>query len=286
MSSATEFPLFPRLPKELRLDIWELSILSHNRDRLVPINEETKRVICMTSIANCPLFRVSPESREVSQKLYPIRLPVFWKVYLRKIGPELSHNSHLEGYRATDENMEDNAEECRGCIYISTTHDTFIFGFDRLAPSHFDEYWWTTGPIGGPHNFGWRSASLTQLQCLEVRRIMVINGVNSSWRENGCRNTLRCAVRCGALDEKVWHDAGAFPGVEECIYLPLEGDAYVDSVYLYAYMLVRPGHRVLARLRRGNHLVFFDKEQIREARNKSPVCVCNDEEVCERIVTW
>ncbi|KAI0003927.1 hypothetical protein F4779DRAFT_601002 [Xylariaceae sp. FL0662B] len=285
MPAATEFPLFTQLPKELRLTIWELSILGHNRDRLVPINEETKRVICIASIANSPLFRVSSESREVSQRLYPIRLPVFCKVYPRHIGPRCSHG-RLEYYHAVDENMEDNLDECTGHIHISAQHDTFVFGLDRLAPRFFNEYWWSTSPIGGHHNFGWRSASLTQLQCLTVRRIMLINSVDNCRLKDGCRNTLRCAVRCGALEEKAWHDEGAFPGVEECIYVPLEGESINQSLYLYAYMLVRPGPRVLARLGRGNHLVFFDKEQIMEARSKSPVCVCNDEEIREREVTW
>ncbi|KAI1383988.1 uncharacterized protein F4822DRAFT_58027 [Hypoxylon trugodes] len=275
MPAATEFPLFTRLPIDLRLFIWEFAILDHNRDRLVPINEETKRVICIANIANSLFFRVTSESRKVSQQLYHIRLPVFWKVH----APDPQH-------RAVDENMEDNPDECHGHIYISSKHDTFVFGLDRLAPHHIDEHWWLQKPLGGPPNFGWRSAGLTQPQCLKVRRIMLFNSVNTLWLKDGCHNTLRCAVRCGALDGKAWHDEGAFPGVQECIYVPLEGEAYWESVYLYAYMLDRPGHRVLARLGRGNHLVFFDKEQITEARNQSSVCVCNDEEIREREVTW
>ncbi|KAI2616720.1 hypothetical protein GGR54DRAFT_608696 [Hypoxylon sp. NC1633] len=286
MSEATGFSLFTQLPIELRIAIWELSILDHNRARFVAINEETKRVICMTSIANSPLFRVSSESRQVSQRLYPIRLPVFCKVYSRHFANIRSHDRAEECYRAVDENMEDEPDKCKGHIYISTTHDTFVFGVDRLAPSHFDEYWWATGPVGGRPNFGWRSASLTQLQCLEVRHVMIINTVKNYWLNDGCRNTLRCTVRRGALDEKAWYDEGAFPGVEDCIYLPLQGEAFVQAIYLYPYMLFRPGHRILARLARGNHLVFFDKEQIREARNKSSVCVCIDEEIREREVTW
>ncbi|KAI0384505.1 hypothetical protein F5Y04DRAFT_248477 [Hypomontagnella monticulosa] len=273
MLADTEFHLFAWLPIELRLVIWEFAILDHNRDRLVPISEETRRVICIANIANSPFFRVTSESRKVSQQLYPIRLPVFRKVY----APDRQH-------RVVDEYMEDNPNECHGHIYISSEHDTFVFRFDGLA--HDDHWSCFQKPLGGWHNFGWMSASLTQPQRLKVRRTMLFNSVNTRWLKDGCRNTLRCAVRCGALDAPHWHDERFFPGVQECIYVPLEGEAYEESDYLYKYILANPGHMVLARLGEGNHLVFFDKEQITEARNQSSVCVCNEEEIREREVTW
>ncbi|KAI0542527.1 hypothetical protein GGR58DRAFT_452671 [Xylaria digitata] len=70
----TKFPLFSKLPPELRILIWEISILECHRDRLVPMNEFTKRIICIRNLACSPHFRATSESRRVATDLYPIRL--------------------------------------------------------------------------------------------------------------------------------------------------------------------------------------------------------------------
>ena len=41
MSSTMEFHLFNNLPPELRVAIWKLAILEHNRDRLLLVNDYT-----------------------------------------------------------------------------------------------------------------------------------------------------------------------------------------------------------------------------------------------------
>lgn len=226
----------------------------------MPINRETKRIICISINANSPHFCVSSESRKVAKDLYPIRLPVFQKVVLRKDTNNSTDSFYAD--RVVDENKEDTPEMCRGHTCISAEHDVFLFDLNKLASFYISTYYWNVGPFGGLTNFGWRSASLTQLQCQGVRRIMLIEDVNEGLLKEGCRKTLRCAVRCGALKYSTWHDEEVFSGVEECIYVALAPGVGLEliDIDLYRYILRRPGHRVIARLDRGNCIVIFDKE--------------------------
>ncbi|KAI6081702.1 hypothetical protein F4821DRAFT_18755 [Hypoxylon rubiginosum] len=267
-----EFPLFTRLPVELRLAIWKFSILDHNQDRLVPINEKTKRVICITNIANPPHFRVLSESRQVARELYPIRLPVFFKVVCDSSQTAVSP---AERDHVVDEDGDDATDECKGHVYVSLEYDVFVIGLGRLVPGSISRHSWDETPRGGHCNFGWRSASLSQLQCRGIGRIMLINMIEEEYLAGmSCYRTPRCVIVNGELRYTTWHDEEVFPGVEECVYVALDWKSYFGRG-LYEYVLGTPGHMVMERLRGDKRVVLFNKEQMREARNMSEICLCD-----------
>ncbi|KAI1425888.1 hypothetical protein F5Y12DRAFT_324333 [Xylaria sp. FL1777] len=259
MSSPTGFPIFNKLPTELRVSIWKISILEYNRDRLVPINENTKRIICIRNIACSPHFSVSSESREVAKGLYPVRLPVSW----------------LEGgQRIANEDAEVVDDYSRQwAIYISTELDIFVLSLDRLAPSYMSEYYSLTAPFGGRANFGWRSASLTPLQCQSVRRVMLFDFIDVSRLKKGCRGRPYCVVRCGAMDYNKGHDRKIFSGVQRCLYA-VQDLEFTESFMLYRDMLNSPGHKFLEDLARTNCLVWLDEADMNEHEEKGTALEC------------
>ncbi|KAI1347998.1 hypothetical protein F5Y01DRAFT_293564 [Xylaria sp. FL0043] len=86
MAPPVGFPRFAELPSELRILVWEMSILDHHRDRLIPLNECTKRIICNRSLACSSHFSTTKESRQIATDLYPIRLPVLQMMAIHEMG--------------------------------------------------------------------------------------------------------------------------------------------------------------------------------------------------------
>ncbi|KAK7959719.1 uncharacterized protein PG986_004573 [Apiospora aurea] len=111
MAGAADFSLFPELPTEIRLLIWEQAVLEEYRDRILmrPFR---------------PVFHASRESREVANALFPVRLPVH--VFANRAArwheaahPELAlpPSSPIDSGRAPV-----------GEIPVGLEHDTFLFG--------------------------------------------------------------------------------------------------------------------------------------------------------------
>lgn len=182
MASPMTFPLFPQFPPELRILIWEMSILDHNRDRLVPMKAYTfERIICVRNLACSPHFYATWESRKVAIDLYPIRLPISPVI---TVTPRESKEMAL---RVT-EFMKVDCNSCpfQGAIYISTDHDIFaLVGFiqpyyciDRHYPDH--------NIFHSRCNWELRPASLSPRQLQSVRRIMLFCTIEPSSLKDGC----------------------------------------------------------------------------------------------------
>ncbi|RYP12492.1 hypothetical protein DL765_007291 [Monosporascus sp. GIB2] len=115
MSSRTQFP-FAKLPKELRLCVWEYFESGSGR-RLVLLDDKSLRVRPTFNLIS-PLFSTTSESRAVAKSMHPVRLSVFTEDTLVDITGEVYENEHdtrkdLE-WRAT-EKIENS---CQGSLYI------------------------------------------------------------------------------------------------------------------------------------------------------------------------
>ncbi len=181
MSSLKDFPLFAKLPAELRIRIWEESILDQHRDRLVPVNHFTRRVICISNLKCSGPFGATSESRKVAMDLFPIRLPVSRRIK-ENHGPddEVDDNKNTDDTKYTPE----------GVVYVSPILDIFVCNFEELANADcFITAMGNRVEYTGRGDFAWRSPSLSQAQCQSVRRIMVMNSVDPSSYLEGCRLT-------------------------------------------------------------------------------------------------
>ncbi|KAI0144563.1 hypothetical protein GGR57DRAFT_481865 [Xylariaceae sp. FL1272] len=106
---ARTFQLFPQLPPELRIMIWEFAVLEHNRDRLVVYFIWPQRITSITSAMCCsPHFSVSQESRYVALRLYPMRVPI--------TGTKRFKRSNNQRYDIPQESA----------VYLSPEHDVFL----------------------------------------------------------------------------------------------------------------------------------------------------------------
>lgn len=183
MASPEEFHFFAKLPSELRIITWEMSILRHHRDRVVFLNELTKRIICIQKLACSSHFRATSESRQVAIHLYPIRLPVSWAAVW---------DVCLREDTVVDDDTETDMSKYRpeGVVYVSLKHDIFAIGVDRLAEWFLTSHASNRPPLGGSENFGYRSQALSLLQYQCVRRIMLFNRYYPSMLKDGCLRSL------------------------------------------------------------------------------------------------
>ncbi|KAI1261412.1 hypothetical protein F5Y18DRAFT_203880 [Xylariaceae sp. FL1019] len=154
----TKFHLFQYLPAELRIEIWEHAILSHHRDRLVPVFDPRKRqIICHPSLACSPHFSASVESRKVAKQLYPIELPVFLSV------GTIVPGTPREGIPARRSVVYNRVNHSPGRIFLSFRHDIFAFrGFRPLM-----------APRGQAEFSYWQSELLSDADWQSIRRAML-----------------------------------------------------------------------------------------------------------------
>ncbi|KAI0914270.1 hypothetical protein F4823DRAFT_573834 [Ustulina deusta] len=265
MASSMGFPLFAKLPPELRIFIWEISILEHHRDRFVPMNELTKRIICIRNLACSPHFRATWESRKVATDLYPIRLPVSWVVAPR------------HEVERVDDNMETDISNypSKGAVYISTDHDIFISSFNRVAHWYRADHR-NTLPTPDGEKFGWRTPSLSLSQCQGVRHIMLFNITDDSLLKDGCHRTPDCVIRCDAMDYyNIWYDTTVFSGVQRFLYAVLD-ESIMREFAIHFNILEMSGHSILENLEQKRWLACFDAETVKkhQAEGNSLECVC------------
>ncbi|KAI1756298.1 hypothetical protein F4782DRAFT_550155 [Xylaria castorea] len=268
MASPKKFSLFAQLPPELRIMIWEISILEYHRDRLVPMNEETKRIICFRILACSPHFSATWESRKVATDLYPIRLPVSRMVSTVRRIP-----------RVVDDTIGSDISKYppKGAIYISFERDIFVFGIDVLTSSFFDiKLRSRKRRLDGGRKFGWRSPSLSLPQCQSVKRVMLLNMID--WRELESRGhcSLHCVIRRNTMwFHNTWYDNTIFSGIQKCFYAMLD-QRVMNGPTMYLNVLGTSGHLVLDALNQGNMLACFDGKDVKKYREegKSSKCVC------------
>lgn len=269
-----EFHLFNQLPAELRVAIWELAILEHNRDRLILVNEHTNRIMCTKHNACSPHFSVSSESRDVARSLYPIRLPVF---SLEKPHPQDPQNIYV------DESADLVGRVSPHAVYISSEHDIFVPGAHMLIPYSSLIYRSGTCPPGGPANWAWRTPSLLDTQCRGVRRVALFDLYDMHRlpeREEGqCQGNPFCVVANRALERSpsnitLLFDNPISHGAREHVYAV--GDPNVmDDAKLYAMLLENPGREVLASFCADGRVVRINEEKIKLfPHNNPPGCLC------------
>ncbi|KAI0188299.1 hypothetical protein EV127DRAFT_434445 [Xylaria flabelliformis] len=266
MTSPMKFPLFPKLPPELRILVWEISILEYHRDRIVQINEFSKRIVCTRYLACSPHFHATWESRKVATDLYPIRLPV-------------SHMVYTDGFYCIVEDWVDTDSSKyppQGAIYVSGDYDIFAFTYKLRGGSDIKEHRCTTSPLGGPENFGWRSLPLPLSLCRSIQRIMLFNTIQPRFLKDGCHRTPNCVIKCGAMIYYTqWHMITVFSGVQRILYAVLDGDI-ADGSAMYLKILRESGRAIIEYLEQEDWLVYFDAEDIRKIREEgeSLECVC------------
>ncbi|KAI0855942.1 hypothetical protein F4860DRAFT_519363 [Xylaria cubensis] len=246
MASPKEFSLFAKLPAELRIIIWEMSILEYHRDRLVPLQDITI-IMCIRKLACSPHFYVTWESRKVATDLYPIRLPII--------------------------NTDSRDCQHKGAIYISTEHDIFILDIDILTSPLNDEMGYIQHSLGGSVNFEWPSSILSPLQRQSVKRIMLFDMISLDRLKAGCHRD--CVIWCGAMDfYNTWFNIMPFSGIQKLFYAVLSEN--FDGRAMYLNILRMSGHSVLDSLKKGNMLACFDGKDVKKHREEGmpSKCVC------------
>ena len=268
VSFTMEFHPFNNLPAELRVAIWKLAILEHNRDRMVLVNEHTLKIIGTKNIACSPHFRVSSESREVALVLYPLRLPLHW---LQRTHPD-SGGIH---YVAEDATLSDEPPT-QHAIYINTERDIFVPCGARMAP--YSELYFVTDepPPGGRPNWAWR-AGLDEPLRREVRRIALFDFLDENEaRADGCRRTCRCAFANDTLRYKtpgVSVQTDDFPEVQECLFMMVDPQD-VDDTKLYYMVLKDPGRALVESFHQRSRIAWLNKDEMGMSGNQ-PGCVCD-----------
>ncbi|KAK6836495.1 hypothetical protein PG987_006990 [Apiospora arundinis] len=79
MATIERFPRFPSLPPELRRLIWEAALKEEYRDRILVLDQVTRRIIVTRELQQPfrPIFHANRESREVADLVFPLRLAVY-----------------------------------------------------------------------------------------------------------------------------------------------------------------------------------------------------------------
>ncbi|KAI1351907.1 hypothetical protein F5Y01DRAFT_106515 [Xylaria sp. FL0043] len=114
------FP-FDRLPPELRLGLWGFAVSATARRRRVV--EQDFQVFPTLDLVASPLLFVNPESREVSQSFYSVRLEVH-----RRISSQLAQS---EG-DGNDAQLR-RAPNHRGYVYLCPELDDIVSVYQRAA---------------------------------------------------------------------------------------------------------------------------------------------------------
>ncbi|RYO81782.1 hypothetical protein DL766_004643 [Monosporascus sp. MC13-8B] len=137
MPTHTQFP-FTKLPKELRLCVWE-HFESGSGRRLVVLDDRSLRIRPTFNLIS-PLFSTTSKRRAVAKSMHPVRLSVFRDDVLVDITGEVYENEYdtrkdLE-WRAT-EKIENS---CQGALYIDPKSDIFVLGFERWMVEEYYEH--------------------------------------------------------------------------------------------------------------------------------------------------
>ncbi|KAI1305686.1 hypothetical protein F5Y03DRAFT_394873 [Xylaria venustula] len=264
MSSLTGFSLFKNLPAELRSLVWEIAILDHNQDRIVPVFKKYgHKIVCIRNMVCSPHFSVSRESRQIAKMLYPHRFRVS-----SPFGP-FPHYSILspEARRRYDLSFR------RWAVYISFKHDTFAFlNSQALKRPYMEEIGCPRYPTIDDYSSFGRVAqgTLTPEQCQSVERVVQFGSIDKWPLTDKCRGKLSCAVRRGAMQYDETYDRDLFTGVKRCFHASWTAD-------LSWYTMVRYSeHKLLENLEADNCLIELDEADMNElqGRDEAPKCWC------------
>ncbi|KAI0191326.1 hypothetical protein F4808DRAFT_476357 [Astrocystis sublimbata] len=262
MAPLREFTVFPKLPAELRQIIWEFAILEHNHNRLVPVNQHTKRILCFRHLACSPHFRANFESRSVAKRLYPLRLRVTGVTGSRRDFHVRTLEDLEFDYEYGREDPNDRVESTyslnrrmtyiHGAIYISTEHDIFTFSIDRYGPGESEKM----------------SLSLRQ----NVRRLMKIDLLSSSWSDSYCRIAFPTCIReCATIFlprsvNNVNFEVKVFPRVQKVLFTVLDKAKLVASqIHGYSELLERlRGHELMEMIDNEHWMARFNAVDLKK----------------------
>ncbi|KAI0977026.1 hypothetical protein F4678DRAFT_411547 [Xylaria arbuscula] len=264
MSALTEFSLFKNLPAELRSLVWEIAILDHNRDRIVPIfHQNAHKIVCIRTLVCSPHFFVCWESRQVAKLLYPLRFRV------SQAFDQTSHYSLL----SVEERQRLRLSFPQWAVYISFKHDIFaLLNYQTLFRCHQDEIGCIMRPPLNYSSFGRvAQGSLTPEQCRSVERVVQFGSMNKLRLKDKCRGKLSCAVRCGAMEYRNnTFDRDTYSGIKRCFHALWTAD-------LSWYTMVRYSeNRLLENLEANNCLIEVDEADMKELQkqDKALKCLC------------
>ncbi|KAI1327025.1 hypothetical protein F5Y16DRAFT_421211 [Xylariaceae sp. FL0255] len=219
------------------------------------MNEVTKRIICTANLVS-PHFRVTSESREVAMRLYPIRLPV---------SQMITSATFFDG-RRVDDSVETDVSQYPhqgGAVYINTELDIFALCVDRLGGWHMLNSYYHKPPYGGANNFGWRSPSLSPLQCASLQRLMVFDCIFSPNVFKCFQLPPKCLFKYDATQYskrsggRRWWQRTVFSGIRKIMYVVCNLTV-VAPLDMYESLLKRPGREIIRDLERRSWLADFD----------------------------
>ncbi|KAK8052520.1 hypothetical protein PG993_003905 [Apiospora rasikravindrae] len=128
MAQITEFHQFCRLPKEIQLAIWEQAILSDNKDRIVPVAYDTKRIVLTYEMQSpSAIFEVCHLSRVAVTALYDTLIPM---VAFYMHFPDTSDPHRNPFIPEVDDELSEkeitNDQHIVGYVRVSTELDIFL----------------------------------------------------------------------------------------------------------------------------------------------------------------
>ncbi|KAK7959718.1 uncharacterized protein PG986_004572 [Apiospora aurea] len=124
--SDERFSRFPKLPPEIRIMIWEAAVHEEYRDRVLLLEEATRRIVASRELQQPfrAVFHANRESRHAANSMFPVRLPMY---RFRGFPSFEWHQQRIRGnampFRETLETV------ASGEIPVSLTLDTFMIGF-------------------------------------------------------------------------------------------------------------------------------------------------------------
>ncbi|KAK8080869.1 hypothetical protein PG997_008687 [Apiospora hydei] len=117
MAHLTGFHQFRRLPKEVQIMIWEQAVLGDNKDRIIPVAYDTKRIVMNHDLQSpSAIFEVCHLSRAAATTLYDKLIPMvnfhmhfpgksdtFRNPFVPKVDEkmskeEMANDEHIVGY--------------------------------------------------------------------------------------------------------------------------------------------------------------------------------------------
>ncbi|KAK7995195.1 hypothetical protein PG990_013968 [Apiospora arundinis] len=156
MATIERFPRFPSLPPELRRLIWEDALKEEYRDRILVLDQVTRRIIVTRELQQPfrPIFHANRESRDVANLMFPLRLAMY------TTGWDDSIYSLLKWAKPIPEETVALAE-----IPVSLNFDHFMIGLDwkRLMSDFLGSFPRMYAQLGSIGKFHTAKLSLEQM---------------------------------------------------------------------------------------------------------------------------
>ncbi|KAI1295295.1 hypothetical protein F5Y03DRAFT_399274 [Xylaria venustula] len=175
-----------------------------------------------------------PRMEFAPTNLYPIRLSVsYMKTWLRNEEEDITVDDDLA--------IDISRVPSQGAIYISTDRDIFVYGFCEEADWYHSEYYYQEYPLGGSKKVGWRSPSLSQSQCRDLRQTLEFKIFCDAFRVDldECSSINDCVIKCKTNNvDDTWYDSTVFSGVKRLLWRVYNEDT-ADGISIYLNIFER-----------------------------------------------